>query len=578
MYSEKYDPFSFAYEGQPFDPYAFPELPSTLVSSSPLQHDSPVSDPDLSTFSPPSSLPSQSVHPDAAAPSLSSPADDSDDDSDEDILDSDPSAYLSVKDGETVDDEKKLAELDKLPAKGRTFVITDANGDPAVCHLSLGTIRHIKQCQFRDKYLQERLQLSWNDPQLSLPDSIRLRIFHSVSPNTFSGYASHWNVLEKAGYDISVMGLMNFLEAKKKQGKVYANASLCHWKSAVDLFCAATGNISGELWNRYHRGYCKSNPNGVTKKRGAITRDRLLELCSHSTVKGSIYEDAFQLQYAIALRSGQMQGMHSSHFRLVKDKKTGRPLNYVYVVPKHKHKDADITTAIEHHVCDPNSFDLISRVIKDANKYRSGFLCPGWDEVRARKLISDAAPDLGWDASLQWVNHSVRHGSCVDAALSAPSDDPVTRLEHVQARSAQKSATVARDYSQSPEYRALYAKLQSSLPAGFTCVSYNGFSLLRNKNGSLVVRQKAVASAFRNAPFRQKAVAMDLDRQKKNGARRLGDKTMAECIKLITSHSATPAPATPKKRGRKPSNPDADKKKKPRKARAPGAGKPPQAI
>ena len=72
--------------------------------------------------------------------------------------------------------------------------------------------------------------------------------------------------------------------------------------------------------------------------------------------------------------------------------------------------------------------------------------------------------------------------------------------------------------------------------------------------------------------------AMDLDRQKKNGARRLGDKTMAECIKLITSHSATPAPATPKKRGRKPGNPDADKKKKPRKARAPGAGKPPQAI
>ena len=442
-----------------------------------------------------------------------------------------------VSDDADHDSEEDVPPLDlssPLTAGGKYF-IQDSSGNKSTIRLSSRDIKHIKNVAFRDRYLLEHFGLSWDSPDPA--DHIKLMCFYGVDPNTFSSYSSHWNSLRKNGFDITVKDLMKYLTAKRK---TYSNNSLTHWKSAVKLHQAAMGLLPDEEQFKYFcNGYAHDNPDGLAKKRGAITASRLRQLVNHRSVKGTLYETAYQVQYAVGLRSDQMSAMHISHFQLVFDPKIKTKLvGYVYVCPKHKFKSAHLRSATEHHICDEHYLPLLTAEIESARLYRGGFLCPNWNPTHALEKIKSAAPDLEWDANLQWVNHGIRHGACVDAADNAADQTLSGRLIAAQHRCQQGSFSVLGEYCQSNEARSALAQAAQLCPQGLSRVTVNELTCVKRKGSYVLSHTPVEATAGRGKKGKFISTAAKLQALNAKAKSALGELTSEAAAKLVQQAAA----------------------------------------
>lgn len=398
---------------------------------------------------------------------------------------------------------KIIDKVNNLPARCGSFKVMNADGKVSDIVLSKADVDHLKTIRFREKYLLEHFNLRLDTE--SLPDRQKILRFMSVCPNTFRGYASHWNVLRASGceIDLSDQGLGKLWASRLGR---YSNASLVHWIASVKLymnvFNVASGSFSDEDRIRtLAKGYQHHNPNGIAKERGVINRSKLEEMISSEHCP-PLYRTGFQLQFACGLRTNQMSAIHVSEFHPVQDQKTKSIIGYVYACPKHKDSKSHVRKAIEYHICDPSYLTLITSLIEAAT-LSNGFLIPNWNSTEALAVVKKCALSLNWDPDLEWVNHGIRHGACLDAAESAEDQSVAGRALAAQTRGAQNSLNVINNvYLRKEDARSIVAKACKNHLGDWRVVSVDGFTIKRNKKSFTVT--KASAAAVVSAKDRRK--------------------------------------------------------------------------
>jgi hypothetical protein len=416
--------------------------------------------------------------------------------------------------------------------------------------LSKADVDHLKTIRYRDKYLLDHFNLDVKSTNVF--DRLKILRLLSVSPNTFRGYSSHWNVLRANNFnlDLSDKGLCGFLATFRAR---YSNASMCHWISAVKLYMNAFGHPSlteEERCRVFCKGYMKDNVNGLTKERGVINRDKL-ELLVSSTHCPPLYREGFQLQFACGLRTNQMPATHVDNFHPVSDKKTGKVAGYVYVCDKQKDSHSHLRKEVEYHICDVSFTDLITSMIAAARS-RNGFLIPTWKQTEALDIVKKAAQEYGWDPNLTWVNHGIRHGACLDAADASADQSVAGRAGAAQQRCAQKSLNVINTtYLKTEQARELVAKAVKN-DSAWKLLEIDGFVVRRLKKSFRVSSLTPAAVAGGKKTNRRKVAVLTERRsaQLKKGKSEGGSLNLeaaSDIILGLTSKSpATNATTTPR--------------------------------
>lgn len=434
------------------------------------------------------------------------------------------------------DPNSELPSPKEATALQKRYFITDAFGNRSSVRLAPRDIKYIKQHRHRDRYLKQHFGLSWDSPDVL--DHVKMLCFYSVDVNTFEGYSSHWTSLRRASLPFTYESVYVYMVNHRKE---YANKTLDHWFSAIKLYRAAMGLLPDEERKRYFaNGYARDNPDGITKKRGAITLPRLRELCAHSRIRNTLYATAYQTQYACGLRSDQMSSIHFTQFHPVHDNKNkDRIINYVYICPKHKYKSAHLKNATEHHICDPTFVDFLTEQIGLARLTSHGFLHPSWNPTEALELIKTSAPELQWDENLKWVNHSIRHGSAVDAASSSQDSSVSGQLVAAQQRTCQSSFQVVGHYCESNEQRSEIAEAtRAMVEGGFNRLTVNDVTYSRSR--FCVRASKAAVASTVGGRSNKRALSLAAKARELNTKRKalLGASNLEHSMKMARQAAA----------------------------------------
>jgi hypothetical protein len=361
---------------------------------------------------------------------------------------------------EPSEEEKKNR---KLPARdGRFQIVNGLTQSSSSLLLTRADLTHLKNVRFREQYITTLFGIRMNttDP---LERQKLLRLL-SVTPNTFRGYASHWNLLRKNNcrIDFSSEGLCKFLAIRGG----LSNASLSHWGAAVKFHMHAVGHSScseEELFRVLSKGYCHDNPNGLAKVRGVITRAKIETLATSPHLPPA-YQTGFRAQFALGLRTSQMSSVCASEIETIMDKKGKTVIGYIYVTMKQKDMNAHMRKSHECHILDPADTAFMTSLLDQARASGEDRLFPFWNESQANKLIKLCAKTYGWDPKLEWVNHGIRHGACLEAAENAPDQSDAGRILNSRGRTAQNSACVVRDrYCKSETARDIEADARLAL-------------------------------------------------------------------------------------------------------------------
>lgn len=153
--------------------------------------------------------------------------------------------------------------------------------------------------------------------------------------------------------------------------------------------------------------------------RGPITRPKLVALVEYAVGLGEhLYAMGFQVGYNALLRHSDLIRLEEPHIDIRKDESNrvilmivggknqaalgeGRPgIEYV---------DAPDTDLIFEH--------LIAQGAPGVPLFR------GWNKHKANVLIKDFAKLAGWNLSLKWTFHSLRHGCATDMKLDGVSEE-----------------------------------------------------------------------------------------------------------------------------------------------------------
>ena len=389
---------------------------------------------------------------------------------------------------------KIIEKINKLPARDGSFKVMNADGKVSDIILSKADVDHLKTVRFREKYLLDKYNLRLDST--SIADRQKILRFMSVCPNTFRGYASHWNVLRAnhCNIDLTDDGLGKLFALNRGR---YSNASLVHWIAAVKLhmnvFNTPSAHFTAEDRIRtLAKGYQHDNTNGIAKERGVINRAKLEDMiaCEHCP---PLYRQGFQLQFACGLRTNQMSAIHVSEFHPVQDQKNKSIIGYVYACPKHKDSKSHVRKAIEYHICDPTYLPLITSMI-EAARNTNGFLIPEWNSTQALAIVKKCASSLGWNPDLEWVNHGIRHGACLDAADSAEDQSVAGRALAAQTRGAQNSLNVINNtYLRKDDVRSIVASACKNHLGNWHVITVDGFTIKRNKKSYTVTKSDAAA-------------------------------------------------------------------------------------
>lgn len=206
-----------------------------------------------------------------------------------------------------------------------------------------------------------------------------------------------------------------------------------------------------EMMSAITNGHARLFPSAI-RQRGVIDRTMFYNLISHEDIKNTTYRLGFCLQYATGLRSSQVSDARASHFHEVRDSH-GELMCYIYTCPRQK--TAGWAVEMESHYTDPSFNDELTKLIEGAEGKRDDRLVPNWDIAEACNLVKMAAPSLGWDPDMIWVNHCLRHGSAYEAAQRSTAEDRKGVLADVKKVTCHKSDRTAAEYSRSALERQL---------------------------------------------------------------------------------------------------------------------------
>lgn len=360
--------------------------------------------------------------------------------------------------------------------------------------------KFLKDSQWREDFLSKM----GIDPKKDLRLRIVYLAFLSVDPGSFRSYASHWKKLRENGFNVDYLGLMSYFA---KYPASISTGSLNSWVSAVKLYVRAFGaEGQATLLRLVTDGYAADNPNGLAQERGIIDRGKIQQLVEHPSVKGTPYELGYQLQFATGVRGGQIDAMTYDQFTRYEDRRSHKVICYVYTCTKHKDKQKHRRNAVETHVCDRSYNDLIERLILAAQDTPSGRLIPDWKQNIANEKVKAAAISLDWDEDFVWVNHGIRHGSCLDAADADGDSDEDERKLKGAARTGHANTNVTKDV-----YLRNEADRKTAIAAKKT-IAEVGLALPR-QNKSAVVKEVSPAKA----PKRKAAKSAVLERDAHTG-------------------------------------------------------------
>lgn len=393
------------------------------------------------------------------------------------------------------DEDKYLQKIDQEDKKNKAGVehvgLLEADGTPSGARLARSAYRILKDQQYRREYVRTVLGLKWEN----IEDRVKIMMFESVGPVTFRQYASHWNVMTKAGmsplanpakYKTWTSALETFLANCPAK---YSNNSLGNWTAAMKLrddINDDSNKGSQERLKRLLAGYRNNNVGGRAKERGAITRDKLEKLCNRDGVKGTFWEIGFRFQFAAGLRTSQISGAVIDDLRCSRDK-AGNMLGYIYSVEKIKDKNKSKREAWENHLCAEQDTEFLTKLIEDAEENRNGMICPEWNEQTAVKLVKECAVAENWDPSLEWVNHGIRHGAILEAAEESKDQTVEGRRAAARDRGQQEADVVLdRCYLRTQWERELCARAHKLMDADKTnrC-ELEGMKISRSVRGLL---------------------------------------------------------------------------------------------
>jgi hypothetical protein len=441
----------------------------------------------------------------------------------DDFVDEDdqsPEAQLQRKLKESTPEGQLKKKAGSLPCRDGRFTLFDTPGQKSNLVLSKADADHLKNVRFREQYLLQHFNLSVETTDVS--ERMKVLRFLSVSPNTFRGYASHWNVLKAydCKIDFGAEGLQRFLAIRRR---TLSNSSLVHWCSAVKFYLMATGHSSfsdEQLCRTLCRGYCYDNPSGLAKERGVINRGKLDLIVNSPCVSKTIYKLGFRVQFAFGLRTSQMNQICASDIRTIMDNKGKSIIGYAYVTIKHKDMNAHLRQSHECHIVDAPDVSLITELL--ALPRASDLLFPSWNASEANSLIKQVADFYSWDPNLEWVNHGLRHGACLEAADLSADQSIAGRVEAGQRRTNQKSFNVVHGtYLKSEDAREIAAVARKALTGSNKSISSPApGTVVRRSRLRLRVSLSSVASVadpnLKNEDRRKVAATVTRVQQKKS--------------------------------------------------------------
>ena len=191
------------------------------------------------------------------------------------------------------------------------------------------------------------------------------------------------------------------------------------------------------------KGYAREYPPCVIDY-GPIVWDKmeaLLQLAeADTTVMADIYW-GMAFQWAFALRVSQVAKVRACDLRRRKD---GR---WEYCCARQKGHTAAADEEVEYHLGAPQTTEYINRLLALRAGLGPGeYLLPGYTIQGVNAVIRRAAVIFGWNLTLQWSSHSLRHGSLTQARREGG-------MEAVALRGAQLSAATRELYSREESQR-----------------------------------------------------------------------------------------------------------------------------
>ena len=180
---------------------------------------------------------------------------------------------------------------------------------------------------------------------------------------------------------------------------------------------------------------------------------------------GSVYEDGLVLQYAFALRTEQVANIRFQDLTpIYNSKKRDEIISFIYAAPRQKGRGPN--PGVEKHEMDQRFLAEIIEIYGRASRDPSALVVPGWKPAKVLALVKRAAAALGWDELVKWVNHSVKHGSSMNAGDDAEDQTEEGRDAAIAARTDHMSQPVRAHYGTDALTRHVVANTRQRLVKG----------------------------------------------------------------------------------------------------------------